>query len=832
VASVAISELPRVLVISFSGIGSPNATGQLLEFFFRYWPDERIFQVYHVHEPIGFEGLDASKCDPKDIVSVVRRFRPDVIYFRPADNHLEYMRIARLLIETLDLPLVVHIMDDWPARMKPSKQAEELHDILKGAFGVACRNVTICAEMSREYEERYGHVFESLANGIDVEDWRLDGGEYSDEFVIRYCGAIAEDMQKESVQDLAEAVQLAVHAHPTLRLEIYTMPWFQEEAKRLASLCSAISVHDFVPLREYPQLLASADALFLGYNFDAQSIRYTRLSFANKTPECLASGTPLIIYGPEVVPSVAYIKRHAVGRVVSERSIEHLAQAIGWMIENPLKRRELGQRARRFAFANHNGSDVRRKFEIILRSCFEKGKREVMRIREFARDDDVVLDETKVVFDYFDGRSDLAMIDVGAHHGTAFKAFLDQGWEVFAFEPDPANRSYVEERYGDNPAIRIEPNAVGDRHGARLDFFASEQSTGISSLIPFHEGHAKVATVETVRLDRYMEEHGIEDVAFLKIDTEGFDLRVLEGFPWEKCQPEVIECEYEDAKTTKIGYTYENLGQFLVDRGYTVFVSEWHPIVRYGVRHQWRRVVPYPATLRDEDAWGNFLAFRDSISIAEVEALFQRTLRQKNPGKVLTRVSQPIQSEQESDAIDSGKQTMVSSDNESQPGRFESFGNHRAIAKDFVSSKRGVICATLLTLGVLFAVFWRDLALLVGVEWAGWVILGVGIGCLVHLVAYVRAGFEHGLVQQRYAIEERLDGMDQRIENLMVQIQKTARVPPPAPELELREKLDSIQSELRQVHHQYVDLKTRLPEIMNLIERLFDTTYKDSSGDE
>src|SRR3546814_10967666 len=52
---------------------------------------------------------------------------------------------------------------------------------------------------------------------------------------------------------------------------------------------------------------------------------------------------------------------------------------------------------------------------------------------------------------------------------------------------------------------------------------------------------------------------------------------------------------------------------FLLEQVSRVYVSEWHPIVRYGIRHDWRRLVPYPCELSDPSAWGNLLAFRDPI---------------------------------------------------------------------------------------------------------------------------------------------------------------------------------------------------------------------------
>ena len=93
------------------------------------------------------------------------------------------------------------------------------------------------------------------------------------------------------------------------------------------------------------------------------------------------------------------------------------------------------------------------------------------------------------------------------------------------------------------------------------------------------------APVDTTTLADFCSEGSIETVEFLKIDAEGFDLMVLKGVPWAQVNPEVILCEFEDKKTKPLGYDYEDLANFLLRRGYTLVISEWHPPIRYGATH-------------------------------------------------------------------------------------------------------------------------------------------------------------------------------------------------------------------------------------------------------
>jgi len=215
------------------------------------------------------------------------------------------------------------------------------------------------------------------------------------------------------------------------------------------------------------------------------------------------------------------------------------------------------------------------------------------------------------------------MVDVGAHRGASLEAFARDGWDVLAFEPDPKNRQELEHFCRGQKNVKIDPRALSDHSSGRVPWFQSELSSGISSLQAFHESHESAGCVELTTLRRALEEHKIERVDFLKVDAEALDLFVLRGHPWEWLAPEVVVCEFEDEKTLELGYTFRDLADYLLERGYQVLVSEWYPITRYGGAHRWRRYVPYPCELVSVSAWGNLIAVRDSDAFWKLRNLAQ-----------------------------------------------------------------------------------------------------------------------------------------------------------------------------------------------------------------
>lgn len=202
------------------------------------------------------------------------------------------------------------------------------------------------------------------------------------------------------------------------------------------------------------------------------------------------------------------------------------------------------------------------------------------------------------------------MIDVGAHVGNSLEPFAHAGWKVYAFEPDPINRAKLMAFAAKLPNIKVEPIALSDQPSGEMKFYASKVSSGISSLLNFHESHEVTATVKVTNLKTYCEANSIKKVSFLKTDTEGYDLPVLRGNDWTAVQPRAIVCEFDDFKTKNLGYTLVDQADLLLRNGYKIIVSEWHPIEEYGRTHRWRRFTTDPSKVVGERVWGNIIAVK------------------------------------------------------------------------------------------------------------------------------------------------------------------------------------------------------------------------------
>lgn len=129
-------------------------------------------------------------------------------------------------------------------------------------------------------------------------------------------------------------------------------------------------------------------------------------------------------------------------------------------------------------------------------------------------------------------------VDVGANHGEMTEAMLRLGdsVRVHAFEPSSKCQAIFRARFARHLRVTLVESGLGNEEGMRE--FHRYANDHLGSFLPLQagaanpfQGEAEVAReqVPLTTLDRYAAQHDLGRIALLKIDTQGYDLRVLQG---------------------------------------------------------------------------------------------------------------------------------------------------------------------------------------------------------------------------------------------------------------------------------------------------------------
>ncbi|MFC1621900.1 FkbM family methyltransferase [Patescibacteria group bacterium] len=187
---------------------------------------------------------------------------------------------------------------------------------------------------------------------------------------------------------------------------------------------------------------------------------------------------------------------------------------------------------------------------------------------------------------FFEGKSKGFYVDVGAHDPVRFsntKRFYDKGWSGINIEPDAElYERFVKDRTRDTN-LNL---GIGSKKG-KFTFFKMFPST----LSTFSEDEAKdyerqgykileKVQVPMMRLDSILEKYSKgRRIDFFSIDTEGYDLEVLQSNDWDSFSPKLI-CIESVAHTKNFeGASKEGIYSFLVKKGYKkVFDNQMNSI--------------------------------------------------------------------------------------------------------------------------------------------------------------------------------------------------------------------------------------------------------------
>lgn len=300
---------------------------------------------------------------------------PQVLYTILGSNGM--MSLIEQIRRRFELPLVVHVMDDWAAAnhrrgLLGPWQQRRMRGWVRHFMSVADQCLGISPAMCDAYRKRYGRTFQPFQNTVDLARWSsfskatLATGSPAD---LLYVGSIFPNAQLESLVDCCHAVTKLNAEGVAATLTIATPS--DHGARYRARLAIDPAVRIEPPIEDdeaFFRRIAAADALLLPVNFDQESMRFIRYSMPTKVPAYLAVGTPVLAYGPAATAQIAYALKAGWAEVVDRRDLRDLVEGLRRVIIDRELRVRLSAGARATAGRNHDAARIRAAFGDVLRA--------------------------------------------------------------------------------------------------------------------------------------------------------------------------------------------------------------------------------------------------------------------------------------------------------------------------------------------------------------------------------------------------------------------------------------------------------------------------------
>ncbi|MCC6126722.1 MAG: hypothetical protein IT426_17305 [Pirellulales bacterium] len=431
---------PRVLIVNGASLGPDSAAGLTMSHLFAGWPRERIAQIYGEPNPpdpgicprcrrISAEDVPADRLARKlfrrnldrvfgvpsaglppgigatstlgqppprnrlrniasawadllayrlsaDFWAWIEEFQPQVLYGMLGS--IRAMRLTLRIARRFDLPIVPHIMDDWPAThyrssiaTSPSRQV--MLSRLRAVFRRSPLGLTISDAMAEEYRRRYGIRFEGFMNCVDIAPQCPPPPERGPEEPLRFAfiGGLHYN-RWQSLCDIGRVlIELRAEGFSAI-LDIYAPKRDIDQYGPALRELDCIRIRENFRTDELPAALSRSDAMVHVESFDDIARQYFRISLSTKVPLYLAAGRPILAYGPGEINTCRYLAACNAGFVVGSRDPAALRAAIRQLCSSADLRRECGRRAWEQARLRHDEKIVRERFRGLLLEAAER----------------------------------------------------------------------------------------------------------------------------------------------------------------------------------------------------------------------------------------------------------------------------------------------------------------------------------------------------------------------------------------------------------------------------------------------------------------------------
>ncbi len=312
----------------------------------------------------------------KKFLLFIKEFKPEIIY-----THLASLELINFMLEIhkrTSIPIVVHIMDDWPKLLNRSGLLGVYWNYytdlkFKVLLKKTTLNLAISDAMVEEYSRRYGTEWYAYHNIIqpDVDQNEFEIGVDNiippkNIFKIAYFGRIGVANQK-SLLEFSEVINILSNTY-----DIFFNIYSPDGDKMNKNHYKNVTIKTTVEYKKVHSEMSQYNLLLLPLDFNKQSILFTKFSMPTKAIDYLYSGTPILIYAPKETAIVKFAKDNEIAYCITEKGKENLISGIKFLYNNRNYLKFLKARSEFVYKNNFNPERIREKFRKQLFSVIKK----------------------------------------------------------------------------------------------------------------------------------------------------------------------------------------------------------------------------------------------------------------------------------------------------------------------------------------------------------------------------------------------------------------------------------------------------------------------------
>ena len=166
-------------------------------------------------------------------------------------------------------------------------------------------------------------------------------------------------------------------------------------------------------------------------------------------------------------------------------------------------------------------------------------------------------------------------IDIGANKGLYTEGVLNEigSIEAHIFEPSEVNYKMLKDKFSFSNKIKINKIALSNS-SSKAKLFSDTPGSGIGSLTKRRLDHFDIQMnneeeVDLIRFDKYWDKNNAT-IDYVKIDVEGHELEVLEGFGKLLSKTKLIQFEFGGGNIDTRTY-FQDFWYFFLERNFIIY---------------------------------------------------------------------------------------------------------------------------------------------------------------------------------------------------------------------------------------------------------------------